>query len=406
MKSWRGYTEFKPRVYLRDRGQGRNDEQMLLKAELEFDFQFDDGRSAYFRPRVYIDLLDGSDNRFDPYEAYATLERKDWDLRAGQFVENWGIVDTYNPIDVVNRRDLGTDFLTADRLGELGLRLRKFYKGGETVGEPTISLYAIPIWQATRFPTEDHRFGFGAGALQFDEDAAFKPSGAERGFYAGRFQSTLNSAPLNADLQLMASYGPERLPGIALNTAGDLVPAYFGATTVGAGVRAVPNEDALGAFLATLTLKAEVVYKAPYSFDATPFDTPDDYIAFVLGVDRFFYDVLRDQDTLTVMVEYARESGAQDSTAALRIFQNDLVLRGLWEANNFARTSLELRGIFDLEQDESITEAIFERQLRSLHEDLKLIVQFQYYRAESGSNTLLGTFPDNTSLAVGLRWDF
>ncbi|MFT7485675.1 MAG: hypothetical protein ACI9F9_001525, partial [Candidatus Paceibacteria bacterium] len=157
LRSWKGYMEFKPRVYLRDRDKGRKDQQAILKGELEFDFEFDKGRSAYFRPRIYIDLLNGDDNRFDPYEAYVTLEREGWDLRAGQFVENWGIVDTYNPLDVINRRDLGTDFLEVDRQGEIGVRYRHFLDGGETLGEPTVSLYALPIWQATRFPSQDHR---------------------------------------------------------------------------------------------------------------------------------------------------------------------------------------------------------------------------------------------------------
>ncbi len=406
LRSWKGFMEMKPRYYFSDRDQGRKDGQFIVKSEFEMDFQFDDGLSAYFRPRVYLDLFDGEESRFEPYEAYVSLERKGWDLRVGQFVENWGIVDTYNPIDVINRRDLGTEFLETDRLGEMGIRYQRFLPDKGAIGEPMVSVYALPVWQATPFPANDARFGFDVPGASFDEDAGFEPDGFDRGMYATRFQSTLTTGPMNADVQVLAARGPDRSPGIALNTAGDLAPAYYGALTTGFGLRAVPNQDVLGEFLSTLTLKAEVIHRSPYSFDNTPFATPDDYWAFVLGVDRSFYEVLKEQDSLTLTVEYARETGADDPTTQLRIFQNDLILRGFWEANDFERTSFELRGIFDMEASESVTEAIFERQLRALHEDVKLTLQFQHFDSAAGGNTLLGQFPDNSSVAIGLRWDY
>jgi hypothetical protein len=406
LRAWKGFMEAKPRYYSRDRDQGRNDEQLVVKSEFEMDFQFGDGLSAFFRPRIYVDLLDGEADRFEPYEAYASIERKGWDLRVGQFVENWGIVDTFNPIDVINRRDRGTDFLETDRLGEMGVRYQRYLPDSGAIGEPTISMYALPVWQATPFPENGSRFGFNQPGVTFDEDGGFEPDGFDRGMYATRFQSTMSTGPMNADVQFLAARGPDRSPGIALNSAGALAPAYYGSMTTGFGLRAVPNQNYLGEFLSTLTLKAEVIHRSPYSFDRTPFATPDDYWAFVFGVDRSFYDVLKDQDSLTLTVEYAKESGADDPTALLRIFQNDLILRGFWEANDFARTSFELRGIFDLEKSESVAEAIFERQLRALHEDLKLTLQFQHFDAASGGSTLLGQFPNNSSVAIGLRWDY
>ncbi|MFT5151809.1 MAG: hypothetical protein ACI841_001796, partial [Planctomycetota bacterium] len=400
------FFEFEPRLFLRDRNEGRKDEQYLLQGELELEFALGQGGSAYFRPRVFLDLADSDVKRFEPYEAYVTIEREDWDLRMGQFVENWGIADTYNPIDVINRRDLATDFLDTDRLGELGFRYRAFMDGGETLGEPTLSLYALPIWQATPFPTENQRFGFASESLSFDEDAGFEPEGLDRALFATRFQSTLTTDPLNADLQLLVAHGPERMPSIAVGRGGVLAPAYYGATTFGAGLRAVPNQDVLGEFLSTLTLKAEVVFKDPYAYDDSPIAQPQDYLSYVVGVDRSFYDVLREQDTLTMTVEYAVETGADDASSDLRLFQNDVVLRGLWEAGDFARTSIEMRAIVDLDESESIAEAIYQRQLRSVHEDLKLTLQFQHFNAGDEQASVIDLFPDNTSVAVGLRWDF
>ena len=405
LRSWKGFVELRPRVYLRDRGGDKNDEQLLFESELEFEFRFRDDLSGYFRPRVFLDALDGDLQRFEPLEAYLTYEAETWDLRAGQFVENWGVVDTYNPLDVINRRDLATDPLDPTRLGELGFRLRRTFEGGDTVGEPTVLLYALPVFRETLFAPEDQRQGFDSATQPFDENGGRQPEGFDRGLYAARFQSTLTSDVAGADLSVIASRGPSRTPFVS-DLAGTLVPAYYGAATFGAGLRAVPNEEAAGSFLSALTLKAEVVYTGPYSLEGSPIETPDDYIAYVLGIDRSFYGVLSDQDELTFTIEYAGESGADDAAAFFRPFRDDLIFRGLFEANDFARQSLEARAIVDLDVDENIFELLYERQLRSVHEDLKLITQLQVFdRAEPGES-FYGSLEDLTSLAVGLRFDF
>ena len=190
------------------------------------------------------------------------------------------------------------------------------------------------------------------------------------------------------------------------NQGGALAPAYFGAWTFGAGLRAVPNQDSMGTFLSTLTLKLEAAYKRPYVFDGSPIAEPDDYFSYVFGVDREFYNVFKDQDTLTLTLEYAGEDGANDPTSLLRPFRNDAIVRGFWEANDFSRTSVELRGIVDVETDEFIIEAIFERQLRSIDDDLKLIMQIQVFEPPGTGESLFDFFPNNSSAAVALRWDF
>ena len=167
-----------------------------------------------------------------------------------------------------------------------------------------------------------------------------------------------------------------------------------------------PIEDAAGSQAALLTIKAEVAYTNPYTFDGSPIDTPDDYWAYVLGVDRTFDRPFGDVDSLTMTVEYAGESGAEDFTSLFRPFRDDVVLRAFWEANDFARQSLELRAIIDLDVDEQIYEALYERQLRSVHEDLRLIVHAQVIQAADPGESFFSLFPDSSSLAIGLRFDF
>lgn len=401
LRDWKGFVEVRPRVYFDDRSGPRQDEQLLIEAELELDFRFENRWTGYFRPRVFVDAFDGELERFEPYEAYATWSGDGMDVRVGQFVENWGIVDTFNPIDVVNRRDLATDFLDPTRLGELGGRVRWFGEGSGALLEPTWSLYVLPSWRETEFAIGEQRFSFGDA---FNPDAGFEPSGSDRALYAVRYAAVLETGPVNADVQALVARGPERQPSL-IPSGPDLVPVYFGATTVGLGFRAVPNQDVAGQFLSTLTLKAEIAHKSPYAFDDSPIEDPDDYTAYVLGVDRQFFGLRSDQDQLTLTVEYAGEEGANDINATFRPFRNDLILRGLYEPNDFARSSLELRGIYDFDTDETLGEFVFERQLRSIDEDLKLSVQFQWFDPPGTGESLFDFFPNNTSLAVGLRWD-
>ncbi len=408
LRDWKGFAEVEFRFYFADRNQGRNDEDLRLNSEFEFNFQFTESTSAFFRPRLFVGFLDEDVREFEPKEAYVTIEGDGFDLRVGQFIENWGIVDTYNPIDILNRRDLRTDILDPDRLGELGIRLRLFWDGNETWGEPTLSLYALPVFRETPFPTQANRFNFNSPKLPFDDDRSFDPDGFDEGLYAIRFQASIFTSLLNADIQGAVARGPEKFPGFFLKRGNQPIGqgAYYGAWTFGAGMRAVPNEDTMGSFLAKITFKLEMIYKVPYTFNNSPLDEPDNYFSFVFGIDRVFNDLLREQDQLTLTLEYAREEGATDAVSQFRPFRNDLIVRLFWEANDFSRTSLEGRALFDLESDEILWEIIFKRQLRFIDEDLTLTIQVQGFEPARTGRSLYDIFPDNTSALIGLRWNF
>ncbi len=403
----RGFIEAKARAYLNDRNQDRKDEELLLRAEIEAEARFTDELSGYLRSRLLLDTFNTELHRFEPLEGYLTYEEDSWDLRVGQFIENWGIVDTFNPIDVLNRRDLGTDILDPDRLGELGARFRLLLPDGGALREPTISLYAMPLFRPIKFPPDDGRWSFDQPGLLFDDDHGFEPSGLESGFYALRFTGTMNTKPVNADVQVIASAGPERFPAIVPNPAfSRQVPVYYGVGTFGLGFRAVPNEAALGEQLAKLTLKAEAIYKHPYTFADSPIDAPDNYVAMVVGVDRTFSSAITDGDDLILTVEFAREWGAGDPTSRLRPFRNDLIVRALWNVNDFDRTSLEVRFLYDLDHGEAIGEIIAEHQLRFIDDNLKLGFQLQIFDPADRGESFLGAFPNNSSLAISLRWQF
>lgn len=411
LRGFQGFVDLQSRTYLRDRGGMRNDQQLLVRGELELDLRFSESVTGYLRPRFLVDLFDEDYRRFQPFESFVTWEADAVDVRVGSFVENWGVVDTFNPVDVLNRRDFASDLLDADRLGEIGVRGRVKFDGLGPFGEPTLSAYVLPVWQATPFAPEDQRFAVGQGGLELDEDRSFDPVGEDRVFYGLRVQSTVATGPFNADLQFVAADGPGRFPAVGLvapsgGLGAALAPVYFDATVVGAGVRAVPNEGVFGEELAKYTLKAEIAHTTTRSYQNAPVDAPDDFTAFVVGVDRVFDGVWLGQDSLTATVEYARENGASDVQSVFRPFRNDLILRAFWEAGDFERTSLELRALIDLDVHETIGEVLYGTQLRRWHEDLKLTVGLQLFDRGDEGVSFFGLFPNNSSALVGLRWDF
>ena len=411
--SVRGFLETRGRFFFRDRDRAASahDGQWLQELPLEFDLDLAPALSGFFRPRFQFDAFDDDLVRTEPLEAFVTWDLGEAELRAGQLVENWGIADTFNPLDVLNRRDVAEDPLDPVRLGELGVRYRWFLEGGDVIGEPTLSAYLMPVFRRALFPGDESRWSFdprsqdGPPAPRLDERLGDEPDGDDRLFWALRAQSTLTTAPVNADLQVVLARGPDRFPlfeAVPGTNGGVVAPTYFGTTTVGGGVRAVPNLEAL----ADYTLKAEVVYKQPFRFKGRPSDLPDDYVQYAVGFDRLFPNVLASNDLLTATAEWVGEQGAADLTSLYRPFDDDLVLRLLWQANDFARQQVELRAVADFAKREYLLEASYQTQLRDLHEDLQLEVGVRWFELDGDAPGFFNFFPNNSSVWTSLRFDF
>lgn len=404
LQAFSGYTELSPTIFLRERNGFYNDEQVLLTSEFEIDLSLRKNITGYIRPRLFLDLTDDDFQRAELLEGYVTYEQNSWDIRLGQFVENWGIADTFNPVDVLNRRDLSTQLLDTTRLGEAGIRTLRLFDGNSVVGEPTVAFYFLPWFQRTRFSPNKQRLSVGSDAAAFKEGQGFEPDDEEAHFYALRYQSTLNTKLFNADIQLIASRGADRSPLIRRLNANALVPVYYGNRVFGAGMRAVSNTDSLAGF----TFKLEVAQNNPYAFDQSPVAIPDDYRAYVIGFDLDAYNLFNSRDQLTLTLEYAGESGVgQDENETFpRPFSNDLITRLFWQAGDFARTSVQLRGVYDLDNDEHIIEATYGRSLLKWHDDLRLELSALYIEPSSTLTAIFSQLPDNTSLAIALRFDF
>ena len=127
----------------------------------------------------------------------------------------------------------------------------------------------------------------------------------------------------------------------------------------------------------------------------------------MLGFDRSFAGVFSAKDDVVLTLEYAGEQGPTDVAALLRPFDSDVATRIAWSARDFSRTKLEARAVVDVTNGELIAEGSASRQLRFIHDDLKLEVGGRYLRPATSEPTLLSGLPlDNSRVHARLQFDF
>lgn len=404
LHQYRYFAAVEMRSYLVDRDLPSNDQQLLLETALALDFRFAKRMKLFLLPRFLIDGLNTELIRYEPLEGYLAYEGPRTGVKFGQLIENWGVAEVYNPLDVLNRRDFGVQFLNPPRLGELGVRVTQSFEGGKVIGQPTLSAYFMPLFRPALLPPPYSRWRPAEPGVDFVPGLAFEPSGAEQMFGALRFEHTFNTRPFNADVSYLVSHGPERFPYF-LPTPGpagiDFVPVYYGVTVAGLGVRAVPN--AVG--WSRLTFKLELAYKRPFEFKGSPGQRQDDYVQYVTGLDLLINPVFTDRDQVLLTIEYAGENGASDLASIFRPFDSDIAVRLFWQPLDFSRTAIELRAVVDVKKGELVAEASVGQQLRFIHDDLRMTVTGTYMRASPTGQGILALFPNNSAITVRLQLD-
>ncbi len=413
--SVRGFVGSEFRIYPAGRDGVLHDEQLWIDGEVEVVAKLSRVASLLVRPRFLLDALDTDFLRAEPLEAYLDLRGRTVEVRLGQMVDNWGIVDTLNPLDVVNRKDFGRDPFDAPALGELGARIRLRFRGTDVFGDPTFTLYGLPLWRRTPLPTSSSRWSFGRSGVPLDRIDG-RPDVDEGIFAAARFEHTLQPRWFGADVSYVGAYGPARFPNIVVSAAEDgsavLVPVVYREGLAGGGFRLVPNNGVLSRF----TVKTEVAYHHPTDIVETGGSglgsgpelssaRPESYTQYVVGLDAAF-DAVPGKARLTTTVEFAGEAGADDLASNLRPFDHDFLLRLFWEANDFARSSIEVRGIVDATSGDLMVEGFVGRNLRFIHEDLRLELGGRYIHAARNEPGILSVFRNNSDLRARLQLDF
>lgn len=396
----KGHVEVGYRGFLIDRGRGLKDNNLDLMGEADFSYDLSRALRLRLHPRVAIDPLEQARNRYEPYDAYLEFTTDSWSLLGGQLIESWSVAEMFSPADLLNRRDLERNFYDPEKLGELMARLRLFLPEGGGIRQPTLSLYALPLFRHTPLPTNHDRFRFD---ITGDNVGDLTNKTVEPSFdvgFAGRLTATVGSA----DLALLYYGGPGHIPSFAMDPtslAPRLIPVYYRTDAVGASAQWV---------LGPWVLKGETVYTftsasgLPKRFKAA---VPDSYFQYLLGVDRTFTDVLG-KNEVTVSLEYSGENNpGETSLTGLRPFKSDIFLGARWQFHDQRRTEVWAFLAADVLKSEQLWFVDFKT---TLYGNLKLVLEGQFVNRGAWKPpnhlSVFGIFPENTNIRAAVRYEF
>lgn len=325
------------------------------------------------------------------------------DLRLGKVVHAWGTADGFNPTDNLNARDY-TDLLRADKLGAVCASL------GYQLRDLGIDLVVLPVFQPSRLPTGDNRFG---PELPSRVENPFFPTGPPE--LAVSYDFTPRKLPAvswdHVQEALRVSY---KLPGSAISAsygryisdlpAIDVVPGVpdlsRGTVTVGIAER-FERQEVLGADFQTAV--GSIGLRGEAARVVFP-DGGDRYGVAVFGLDHRWADLVGEQD-LTVILSVLSQRGLDlDRPAGASLlsvetpFERGVLLHATWEKSEDVSFEVSAFTAFSkgAYQDATLTWRI--------RDPLKLIVKAE--RLAGPGDTYLGANQPNSRVWGELKLSF
>jgi hypothetical protein len=230
---------------------------------------------------AYIDLeflADNNDNTlFNPLELKYKLEHDDYNVVIGFDSVFWGVAESYNPVDVLNRKNLLTPYESKDKLGELMFASEYFFENS------TLSAYYLPKFYQQKFLDKDSATGF---------DIAKHIIEGEKNSYGVRYKHIID----NIDLGLSYFSGVSREHQLIPN--GNKFNIYY------------PDLAQTGLDIQLTTENA--LYKLEY---ANKSYTNDKKYAAVVGIEYMFIADI----AINGLIEYLKSD-------ELSVYQNDIML--------------------------------------------------------------------------------
>lgn len=313
---------------------------------------FNESYQAVIAPRFRIGLSDSEYHLISLDDLYLEYVAELFELRVGYQTFFWGTVESVNIVDILNQEDYVGDFLDAEKLGEPSVRARVL------LGENRVDFFYFVYFTPAPLPGKVNRFNFFDGFRAFSDDPLYSSSKKRlRQQFAIRWDRSIGSADVGA------SYfnGYDKFPIINVPPgAEDADSFYYEMQQISGDI-----QMSLGNWL----IKGEAVFQdtsiagsflqSSVSENGNPVQrdlVPDDYLAFVAGVEYTFFGLLGRSD-LGVLAEYLYNSDQDADTVAFRPFQNDLFGGFRWVRNNPGDGELLAGLIWDVENRSEIWRA-------------------------------------------------
>jgi len=309
-----------------------------LSGQLDLVFRFEQPLEIRMNQRFQYDPENADRNRYEFDDLYIDFYQDWFEIRAGLQILSWKTVESISQADFLNQTDLESDFLDADKLSQLTVRLR-YITGGNEVFE----LYVMPYMRATYLPVGKNRYSFGINVLNDKKYHKYQSSQKEwRPQVAVSFQTMFLEM---IDTRFFYFNGYNRFPG--------LVPADSLFTEFAHEYRLVDKagltfQGVLDAWL----IKGEMVY-TKYQKDVMnqlgQMITPE-YFAYTFGFEYTFYSLLIDNHDIGAIFELIGDSDSGKKAEELetfRPFHNHLFGGLRYTFNNVSNRSILIGNIYD-----------------------------------------------------------
>lgn len=390
--------------FLVNRDQHSLNDQETLEATFELKFDNQKNLKIDLKPRLRIDFMDASRNRYIPNEAYALFYKNNFEVSAGLMLKSWGFSHFHNPTDVLNRRDLEDNVYDPDKLGEVMLDLSATQATLGVFQNAKLEAIVLPLFQETPLPENDTRFALAGNYLFIPyskSDTQDIPSYAKSVGAALKASASFKSA----DFALSFYHGPEHNPGyyVYVNGSGSLSvqPFYYTIDQVGGNFQLALHHFILHAELA-YTSTAENAFKTHAIPGSTQSVIPKSSFEYVPGID-FQLENIFGQGNLSATIEYYGESDHDNLLQDLRIYKNDIFFGVDYDFNNRHLTAVKMGVLKDLSCQEMVS--VIDLQSH-IYKDLLLGLRGVFVVRDSDPSRPLSFFDNNSFVLARLSYGF
>ena len=378
-----------------------NDQETLASA---FTLKYDDEKhfQLLLKPRVRIDFLDPERNRYLPNESFFKIYGDQTEFAAGLQLRSWGVSNSFNPTDMINRKDYGDNFFIPEKLGDVIVSLKHTLPKVGAFEDVSMEFLALPWFLETPMPSVDSRFAvagtvsglsFTRYDVQDDPDlleslgAGLRVAGSIKGW----------------DTELLFYHGPEKQPTFFMLIDPSLnlraVPFYYLVDMVGTNI-----SKSAGAFVLHLESAFKITELNAVKNHAVPFTTtdviPNNYWQFVPGID-FTQDGVFGGGTLVWTLEYLGEDDVGVIFEEFRPFKSDVFFGFRYEFNNTRLMRFQAGVMKDVLNQEMVIQTQFHTNLvKGLGLDFESVVLNQ----DSDANAPMSLFANNSYLGLNLNY--
>ena len=351
----------------------QNDSRWQFSGYANVDWAGDIGENGAFALNLFARAAPDADDRFfgDIREGVFKFSRGDTEFKAGVLSETWGVLEAWNPVDIVNQRDMVEDFQGEAKLGQPGLAITT--RNDELI----LSAFALTYSRERRIAEGEDRLRTLPAPVRAEhfEDGRSQPSFAARAQY--------RSGDLDVAVSQFWGHAREPLYNARINPLGELTgfeSYYQRISQTGLETQYVIGDS---------VIKSELIYQSGGA---------DSFIGGGAGFESTFNRIGNSFASLTTYVEFYRDGRADN--APLTPFQDEVFVGVRYNLNDTSDTLFEARCTHDLEWHSNLVDL----RAQSRIDGIGVIAAQLILPLNVNRDPALRGFENDKYLKLGLAW--